>query len=202
MIDLLLISMCSTPGVHPKTTWEIIRHESAYNELAININSKRVTLENLGLQKPRTKEEGRLALQKLLEMKVNFDAGVMQVNSVNFKAYRLDAGSALDPCSNIRAGTAILKNFYQSAEKSLGSGQQALRAALSAYNTGNHSAGFENGYVAKFYGKRIPYQENPYKASIMALSNELPRPRKNPYSASIIPPNLDEGEKSHDPASN
>ncbi len=191
MIDLLFINMCSTPGVHPRTTWEIIRHESSYNESAININSETVTFASLGLKKPTTKDEAAFTGQKLLDLKVNFDAGVMQINSVNFKAYGLDAKSAFDPCANIGAGTGILKNFYESAEKNIGAGQAALRAALSAYNTGNHSAGFENGYVAKFYGKRIPIRENPYKASITPSGDELPKPKNNPYSASIIPPNLD-----------
>lgn len=202
MIDLLLINMCSTPGVHPKTTWEIIRHESNFTEHAININSKGISLEGLGFSKPRTIEEGRLIAQKLLDLKINFDAGPMQVNSVNFKFHGLDARSAFDPCANIRVGTAILKNFYESAEKSLGPGQDALQAALSAYNTGNHFAGFENGYVAKFYGRRMPYQENPYKAGIIASEGDLPRPRHNPYSASIIPPDPNEGEKNHDENAN
>lgn len=203
MIDLLLISMCSTPGVHPKTTWEIIRHESNFSELAININSKGISLESLGHIKPRTIEEGRLIAQKLLDMKINFDAGPMQINSLNFKAHGLDARSAFDACANIRAGTSILKNFYESASKSLGPGQEALRAALSAYNTGNRSAGFENGYIAKFYGRCIPYQENPYKAGITAPGSELLRPRQSPYSASIISPDpSEEGEKSHDEKTN
>lgn len=97
MIDLLFINMCSTPGVHPKTTWEIIRHESGFSEQAININSKGISLESLGHRRPRTIEESRLIAQKLLDMRINFDAGPMQVNSVNFKAYGLDARSASTP---------------------------------------------------------------------------------------------------------
>ncbi|MCX6131478.1 MAG: lytic transglycosylase domain-containing protein, partial [Proteobacteria bacterium] len=202
MIDLLFINMCSTPGVHPRTTWEIIRHESGFNELAININSEAITFESLGLKKPGTNEDARHASQKLLDQKVNFDAGLMQVNSINFKSFSLSAQSAFEPCANIRAGTAILKNFYQSAEKILGPGQNALKAALSAYNTGNHSAGFKNGYVAKFYGRRALFQENPYKAGIAAYFDERVMPKKNPYSASIIPPEPKEGEKVYDKTAN
>ena len=185
MIDLLFINICSTPGVHSKTTAAIIQHESAYDELALNINTPNMTLNGLGFAKAKSKEEASRIAEKLLSLKVNFDAGAMQINSVNFKAYGLTAKSVFDSCTNIRTGTAILKNFYLNAEKSLGPGQEALRAALSAYNTGNHSKGFENGYVAKFYGRRIVHREDPYRASILA-AEEIPKPKKDPYSAGIL----------------
>ncbi len=193
MIDLLFIAMCSTPGVHPETTREIIRHESGFEELALRINSDTVTIESLGLKKPATKDEAAAIGRKLLDLKVNFDAGLMQVNTVNFKAQGLDPHSVFDPCKNIRAGTAILKTFYKSAKKSLGPGQEALKAALSAYNTGSHSDGFGNGYVEKFYGKRLAMSGNPHKAGIISDRN-LSRSKKDPYSASIVPANPDEGE--------
>jgi type IV secretion system protein VirB1 len=185
MIDLLFIHICSTPGVHPKTTAAIIQHESAFDEFALNINTSGVDLKSLGISKPKSKEEAEIAAEKLISLKVNFDAGPMQINFVNFKGYGLTARSVFDPCTNIRVGTAILKSFYRDAEKSLGPGQEALKAALSAYNTGNHSKGFENGYVAKFYGKRTLRREDPFKAPIIA-SDGIPRPRKDPYSASIL----------------
>jgi type IV secretion system protein VirB1 len=40
--------------------------------------------------------------------------------------------------------------------QTLGEGQAALQAALSAYNTGDFARGFANGYVARYYGRPFP----------------------------------------------
>lgn len=197
MIDLLFINMCSTPGVHPKTTSAIIKHESAFKENALNINTR-------GMQLPRfdSKEAAILFSEKLYAEKINFDVGLMQVNSVNFRAYGLTVRDAFDPCRNIRVGTEILKRFYEKSERELGSGQDALKAALSAYNTGNGRAGFENGYVAKFYGQKVAFSENPYKASMVPTEIEGPaRPKKktNPYTISMVPDPGNEGAENAEP---
>ena len=80
------------------------------------------------------------------------DVGLMQVNSRNLPALGYTVEQALDPCTNIAAGGRILTANYAEAVRRLGEGQPALLAALSAYNTGDYSAGFRNGYVAKYIG--------------------------------------------------
>jgi hypothetical protein len=45
-----------------------------------------------------------------------------------------------------------LTRAYGRAIERFGEGQAALAAALSAYNTGGFTAGFANGYVARYYG--------------------------------------------------
>ena len=190
MIDLLFIDMCRTPGVHPATASAIIKNESAFNEVALNINTQGISLSKLGLNTPKTIEEAIRVAERLLELKVNFDAGLMQINSVNFTFYNLSVRDAFNPCKNIHVGTGILKRFYNQSEKRLGSGQEALKAALSAYNTGNNKAGFENGYVGKFYGKKVAYKEDPYRASMVPLpdssSEIIKKVHKNPYTISMI----------------
>jgi type IV secretion system protein VirB1 len=91
-----------------------------------------------------------------------------------------------------------LKRFYEKAERELGSGQDALKAALSAYNTGNGKAGFENGYVAKFYGRKVAYKANPFSASMVpAESNEPAKAgsKATPYTISMVPNQGSEGEE-------
>jgi type IV secretion system protein VirB1 len=78
--------------------------------------------------------------------------GLAQINSENLSALGLTVEQVLDPCTNLRAGAAILSEGYARAMKVHGPGQQALQAALSAYNTGTLTRGFSNGYVAKYYG--------------------------------------------------
>ena len=76
----------------------------------------------------------------------------MQVNSRNLQALGIAVFQAFDPCTNIRAGATILSADYADASRLRGPGQAALQAALSAYNTGDFYRGFENGYVARYYG--------------------------------------------------
>lgn len=78
----------------------------------------------------------------------------MQINSQNLKGLGLTVEQVLEPCHNLAAGSRILSRGYAGAVKRYGHGQDALRAALSAYNTGNYERGFHNGYVAKYYGKK------------------------------------------------
>lgn len=198
MIDLLFINICSVHGVHPKTIEAIILHESSFNESALNINTRGISPKGfapLPVEGPKSKVT---LAEKLYASKVNFDAGLMQVNSFNFKAYGISVKDAFDPCKNIRVGSEILKRFYDRAERDLGSGQDALKAALSAYNTGNSRAGFENGYVAKFYGKKVIHKENPFRASMVPLDStvsDTPKKEKSPYTISMIPTQEIEGEK-------
>jgi type IV secretion system protein VirB1 len=76
---------------------------------------------------------------------------LMQVNSRNLAALGTSIAHVLDPCTNIRSGAAILTADYAQAVRSHGEGQVALRAALSAYNTGDFTRGFGNGYVTKYH---------------------------------------------------
>jgi type IV secretion system protein VirB1 len=84
-----------------------------------------------------------------------------------------------DPCLNIKAGSEILLTDYAAAVHVYGEGQTALRAALSAYNSGSFERGFRNGYVARYYARaqnapahrsaipdRRPNEVNPYQADI------------------------------------
>lgn len=79
------------------------------------------------------------------------DLGLMQINSTNLPAFGLSASQVMDPCTNIRVGTAILRRVYASAVSIYGEGQKALQVALSMYNTNSPYRGFANGYVAKYY---------------------------------------------------
>ena len=77
----------------------------------------------------------------------------MQVNSRNLRALGVGVFQAFNPCTNISAGATILSADYANASRLRGPGQAALQAALSAYNTGDFYRGFENGYVARYYGR-------------------------------------------------
>ena len=100
-------------------------------------------------QQPKDKAEAVSWARWMLDNGYRFDAGPAQVNSTNFRAYGLTAETVFEPCTNIKAGAAILTDAYQAASRQYGPGQQALLAAISAYNSGNFVTGFRNGYVQK-----------------------------------------------------
>jgi type IV secretion system protein VirB1 len=103
----------------------------------------------------------------------------MQINSRNLAALGYTIEDALDPCTNIRGGGAILTANYARAVAHFGEGQQALLAAISAYNTGDWQRGFANGYVARVAGipamsipPKVQAPPNPYTATTIAYSRE------------------------------
>lgn len=144
---LLPLILACAPGVAPSTVQAIIDVESGGNVLAIGVNRG----DRLRRQ-PNDYAEAGARAQWLLDTGANFDAGLMQINSANWRRLGLTPANVFDPCTNIRAGATILTENYVSAAKSRGPGRDALLAALSAYNTGNRTAGFRNGYVAKVNG--------------------------------------------------
>jgi type IV secretion system protein VirB1 len=106
----------------------------------------------------------------------------MQVNSRNLVALGMTVERVLDPCTNIRSGAAILAADYAEAARRYGEGQAALQAALSAYNTGDFSRGFGNGYVARYYGLHaVPIPVTEVRAAPGA--SPPPAPPPNPYTA-------------------
>lgn len=140
-----LLLVCA-PNVAPSTLHAIVQAESAGNPHAININGPWVARASSAVDAARA---ARWAIAKGYSV----DLGLMQVNSRNLRMLGLTVEQVLEPCANIRAGAAILTANYASAAERHGPGQKALLAAISAYNTGNHTKGFSNGYVARVVAK-------------------------------------------------
>ncbi len=75
----------------------------------------------------------------------------MQVNAEMALQFHVKPDQLLEPCTNLRIGSAILISVHTDLAREIGEGFSALDAALSFYNTGNPTAGFCNGYVANVY---------------------------------------------------
>jgi type IV secretion system protein VirB1 len=146
MIELIL---ACAPNVAPSTIQEIIRVESAGNPLAININTRngvklRPTI------KITTPQHAIAVTYAAIALGHTVDMGYMQVNSANLKKLGYTVEDMFDTCKNLKAGAAILSAAYTAALPRHKNEQAALRAALSAYNTGNFTSGFGNGYVMRY----------------------------------------------------
>jgi len=161
-----LVHQCA-PWVAPETITAIIKTESQFQPYAIGVNGS-AKLE----RQPQSKSEAVATANWLLARGYNIDLGLGQVNSANLKKAGLSVDDAFDPCQNVAAAATILKMNYRLAKQSHGNDQDALFAAISAYNTGSFTKGYRNGYVQKVAdnaGAQVPaikpkaYQPIPLK---------------------------------------
>lgn len=165
MIDAPFIEHCA-PTVAVETVQAIIREESAGDPLALNANRPEGPTR---LNAVDLVEAVRLARAELAAGN-SVDIGLMQINSGNLAKLGLTLEEVFNPCTNLRAGAAILTRAYDSAQKRIAEPQAALQAALSHYNTGSFTRGFTNGYVARYYAQAQsaprdpPIRFDPYSA--------------------------------------
>ena len=143
-MDFYALASTCAPHVHPTTMAAIVKTESSFRPLAININGKA----KLSRQ-PASIEEAVVTARWLIESGYNIDLGLGQINSKNLPKLGLRIEDAFDPCTNLAAAAKILKDNFAVAKTQTGDDQAALRAALSAYNTGSYSRGIHNGYVQR-----------------------------------------------------
>jgi type IV secretion system protein VirB1 len=137
----LLLARCAA-RVGPVTMSAVVLYESGARPFAIGDNTARRSYF------PTERADAVALARRLLGAGHNIDVGYAQVNSANFAAYGLDARSALDPCTNLAAGSRLLQRAYVDARRRYGAGDALVRA-LSAYNTGNYWAGMS--YVRNVY---------------------------------------------------
>lgn len=143
MLDAALIHTCA-PTVAPETIAAIVQVESGGNPFAVHINGQ-------AQQAPIASRDEAIALAtQAIARGKSVDMGLMQVNSQHLQALHISVADLFNPCANLRAGSAILKDDYLRASRWAKDQQLALKLALSAYNTGNFQSGFDNGYVAKY----------------------------------------------------
>ncbi len=136
------------PDVAPQTIVAIIKVESGGNQYGVGINGPvRIHI------RPKSAKEAAAEARRWISRGYSVDLGLMQINSRNLQRLGITIEKAFDPAINIQVGAKILVGNYRQAIKFYGPGQNALKAALSAYNTGNYVNGFKNGYVAKYYSR-------------------------------------------------
>lgn len=140
-IDLPALILKCAIAVHPETVSAIIQHESRGNPYALNTQVRSYY--------PSNRAEAERLLAEALRAGHSTDIGLMQVNSQWLRRYSLRPGDLLDPCTNIRIGTTILRQNYIETWARYRKEAPALLEALSMYNTGDRRRGFRNGYVAK-----------------------------------------------------
>lgn len=146
MFDVLPYIHTCAPEIATSTMVAIIKTESKTNPLAININHGY----KLKYQ-PRNINEAKRWVNYLEKNQYNFDVGIAQVNIANIKKFGYKATDALNVCINLKIASKILQNNYMKALSVSKTKPEALKKAISAYNTGNFYSGMYNGYVNAVY---------------------------------------------------
>ena len=137
------VTQCA-PNIAQVTMMAIVKTESNNQYLAINLNG------GLRLRlMPNSYTQAESWVNYLEKNNYNFDVGLAQINIKNIHKYGYHAYEVLEPCTNLQIAAKILSNNYNRAQASSLTNQEALKKAISAYNTGNYRSGFSNGYVAK-----------------------------------------------------
>lgn len=137
------MSQQCAPEIHPNTLAHVVHVESGGNPFAIGVVRAHL------VRQPRSESEAIATAEWLERNDFNYSVGLAQVNKRNFAKYGLTPASAFDPCRNLQAAAAILKDCYLRAYRKRPDEQTALKDAFSCYYTGNFVAGYKAGYVAK-----------------------------------------------------
>jgi type IV secretion system protein VirB1 len=143
VLDFLLIAQQCAPAIHPNTLAHVVQVESSYNPFAIGVVGAHLE------RQPHNAAEAIATADWLERNHFNYSVGLGQVNRSNFIRYGLTLESAFDPCRNLQATSAILKDCYLRAYEAHPDEQTALRDSFSCYYSGNFTAGYKAGYVIK-----------------------------------------------------
>lgn len=162
------IATACAPDVPLVTLQAIARAESAFPPYAPSLDYPRRTAREHGLRdggiflarQPGNLAEARAWTHWLLERGRSVSIGLVQISTQHAADLGTSIDQLLDPCTNVRVGAQILTEEYQRAAAVWGGGQEALRQALSEYNSGSPVLGFDNGYVnsivnGEVYPKRL-----------------------------------------------
>src|SRR5690606_8108839 len=106
--------------------------------------------------RPRTVAAAVQTAQGLVAAGHDVDLGLGQINVRNLARLGLTLETVFEPCRNLAAAAAVLRDGYARGRALHGPGQAALRVALSVYNTGDPQRGFANGYVARVVAHAAP----------------------------------------------
>lgn len=132
------------PWVHPDTIAAVVAVESRGRPWAIGTPH--------GAYYARTREEAEVVLKRALHTEASVDIGLMQINSQWIAKLRLTPEQLLDPCFNVRVGSAILATNFVAAARPGRTLLETLVAALSTFNSGSETAAVT--YAARVLAQR------------------------------------------------
>lgn len=146
MASFIDLAATCAPHVHAQTLAAVVKTESVFKPYIISIDRKG---KNAGSKNFSSLDAAVAEAIKLVNSGEHIGVGLGQITDPNIRRMGLTWKEAFEPCSNLRASAKILQDNYVRAKPEVVGEQQALKMALSAYNTGSQSRGITNGYVSK-----------------------------------------------------
>jgi type IV secretion system protein VirB1 len=123
------------PDVHPALLGRVTTVESSGNPFAIGVVGGHLA------RQPKNLPEA-LATVKVLDADGwNYSMGLVQVNVHNLAPYGQTTEDIFEPCTNLKTGAAILKACYARAKPQFVQADDAVRATLSCYYSGDLTRG-------------------------------------------------------------
>lgn len=137
MFDFMTVAHECAPDVDPSTLSALVQTESSHNPYAIGVVGGHLE------RQPKDSGEAIATANILARDGWNFSLGAAQVNRYNLEKMGISFEKAFEPCTNIRAGAAILTDCYTKALPRFENSQQALKASFSCYYSGDFKTGFK-----------------------------------------------------------
>lgn len=192
MLDFNTLAQACAPEVATTTMAAIVRTESGFNPYAIGVVHGHL------VRQPRNLGEAVATMHALERAGYDYSVGLAQINRAHFDAYGLTPEVALEPCRNLAAGADILSRCFERARTVASQPQQALRASLSCYASGNFVTGYRIGYVQRVVadaGKQAPSRI----PAIDPAGAPIPVVPDVPDMSNHRTPDHDRVERNHDP---
>ncbi len=146
---------------------KIVRVESSGNPFAIGVVGGRLQ------RQPTNLQEAVQTVQQLETAGFNYSIGLSQINRIHFKRLGWDGDikKGFDICMNLEAGADVYVRCKQGAARSAAAETQhdAVRAALSCYNSGNYLDGEKSGYVSKVLANSGEKSPLPNKSAFRSM---------------------------------
>src|SRR5579863_5595095 len=158
-IDVARLQSSCLPTAPLSTLRAVVQVESSGNPNAMQIDFPKALLKRWGLaegtlrlkRQPINQREALNWLEYFQSYDIFVDVGLMQISTAEAKRRGISPESLLGPCTNLRVGWQILQDDYRIEKTNYGPGQEALRHAISRYNTGDAQLGIDNGYLARVF---------------------------------------------------
>lgn len=176
MIPFAVIAQECAPTIAPETLHVIVKQESGFNPFAIGVNGGQLE------RQPTNAAEAIATAKALLADGFQIDLGYGQISTKNRERLGITLEQAFDGCTNLKHAAMILQDNYKRALALNPDPQEALRAALSMYNTGSATAGLKNGYV----GKLLAHAEQAQKQGVQVPAIQPIRLKSQKQDAGVM----------------